>query len=381
MSALWAGTWPEFDWLKRRFRDYAPNSYHAKMAGKPLAGRSANNSYIGVLWKIKGDLDFWADDLDLPRHNVSKPCALCAAESSCTSTIPWDDLSEGAAWVSQTYSNAQWRLLFPLAHLIFSCQPGIGIWTMSADYMHDKHLGFDQYFLSSVLVLLCFYMLPGTPAQNLVQVWGDISAFYTSDEGKAFAKKAYGNLRLTMFCNPEDVNASFPKLKGRAAEISVLTCALNSIFPRYIVRGNKLHRAVKIALNNSSTLEQILMDNKQEDALPLGVDHTFKTAIFDMLAAYKICAAEAIACVPPRRLFNITVKSHYLCHIALTCQWLNPRLGWCYGGEDLMHRLKILAASCCRARSIYKVFEKMNEKYLWGLHYEYTRERLRIRCG
>ena len=347
------------------------------MAGKPLAGTSGNG-FIGILWKIIGDLNFFSDDLYLPRFNTAKPCALCPAESCLASAMPWDDFRAEAECFQHTYTNQTFRLLFVAAHQLFSCQPGVGICTLSPDYMHDKHLGFDKYFLASVLVVIVFRIMEGTPEANLAILWNDICDYYRSTQGKKYAGKSYRNMYFQMFCNRGDLNETQPQMKGRAAEIRSLTPALNAIFPKYAVRRNALHKSVRLALQFSSRMDEILAENKNEDCLPGPAAMEFQKCTFDLLAATKFCCAEAAACDPPIRAFNLTIKSHYLCHIALQAPWINPRHGWCYAGEDLMHKMKLLAATCCRARSPYTVFDKMNAKYLFALHHEFTRGRLAV---
>ena len=42
-------------------------------------------------------------------------------------------------------------------------------------------------------------------------------------------------------------------------------------------------------------------------------------------------------------------------------------------GEDLMHHMKLLAASCCKARTMYTVWEKMYDKYKMALHLTFVK--------
>jgi hypothetical protein len=49
--------------------------------------------------------------------------------------------------------------------------PGVTALAVAYDYMHCKYLGVDGYLFGSVFWLLCFQILPGTPKENLAQVW------------------------------------------------------------------------------------------------------------------------------------------------------------------------------------------------------------------
>ena len=51
---------------------------------------------------------------------------------------------------------------------------------------------------------------------------------------------------------------------------------------------------------------------------------------------------------PPwsKLLFNITIKCHMLLHSILKARHMHPHKSWCYSGEDLMHRTRIVCRSC-----------------------------------
>ena len=132
-----------------------------------------------------------------------------------------------------------------------------------------------------------------------------------------------------------------------------------------------------LSLNASNRMDAILKEHKDADALPPAASAEFQDETFKMLGLVKFAARKAVEADPPMRLFNITLKSHYLCHIAVNSRWLNPRLGWCYAGEDLMQKMKKLAATSCKARNHITTFEKMHDKYLHALHYEFSRGRMR----
>ena len=59
---MFAGVWPHKDWNGVR---YDPNSPEGRKAGKPLVGAVADAAmcFFCVLWRIKGDLDFYQKEL------------------------------------------------------------------------------------------------------------------------------------------------------------------------------------------------------------------------------------------------------------------------------------------------------------------------------
>ena len=68
-------------------------------------------------------------------------------------------------------------------------------------------------------------------------------------------------------------------------------------------------------------------------------------------------------------LFHFTVKTHYLMHFGLSCTELSPRVGWCYSGEDMMGRVKVLVQASCRSAAPQKLMPKLLQKYSVGPSY------------
>ena len=61
---------------------------------------------------------------------------------------------------------------------------------------------------------------------------------------------------------------------------------------------------------------------------------------------------------------NDAPKNHYLLHLAHRARRMSPNLGWCYQGEDLMHRIKVLAMSSFHGTGPRKFGTKSLAKYL-----------------
>ena len=71
---------------------------------------------------------------------------------------------------------------------------------------------------------------------------------------------------------------------------------------------------------------------------------------------------------PAKRLFNMTIKAHYLAHTILQSQWLNPKLGWCYSGEDFMQHTRRLMHRCTVGNTAERAGVKFASQYRIGLH-------------
>lgn len=160
LAALWEGMWPSRD---HHGKPFPAGSQAHRLANTPLAG-----GYFGALVTIKGDLDYYAKVLRLPWYTSLKPCALCAADSA---EMPWSDIRPGALWRSRCWRRTEWEAAFPDAHPLLVGPFGFGIESVCADLMHVKHMGTDAWFFGSVLHVLVYTLLPGSPEDNLQTVW------------------------------------------------------------------------------------------------------------------------------------------------------------------------------------------------------------------
>ena len=180
----------------------------------------------------------------------------------------------------------------------------------------------------------------------------------------------FGNLKLSMFTDPTKPRAAFPKLKGRAAEIRHLGPALLHFWEQRMDPASPQHKMVHMALKASCAIETILDAYPRAVRLPEEAVADFHSAVQAFLACSNALSAHFAAA--GQKLFNITIKYHYLAHAAEQAKWLNPRLGWCYAGEDYMNKVKRTASSCLRGTPPDQVSEKMLRKYRVGMHLRFS---------
>ena len=93
-----------------------------------------------------------------------------------------------------------------------------------------------------------------------------------------------------------------------------------------------------------------------------------------MLALTQLALATSIAnhymFTDPKPLFSITIKCHYIIHIAVGAKYLNPRLAMCYSGEDYMHHMKRMVTMSVRGTKPVDVCKKMGDKIANAMHQE-----------
>ena len=169
-----------------------------------------------------------------------------------------------------------------------------------------------------------------------------------------------------MFTNPEKPYAKMPKLKGRGAEVKALIPALHWVWTtQYHQAGDQQHEEIALGFQCSARLDEILIENKDEFKLSGEVAAEFEACVWVFLLMQNSLAMHYSGL--GLLLFDITPKSHYLAHIGLSAKFLNPRLGWCYAGEDFMHTVKTLGSAAAIGNSPSMVGRKLVSKYKVGL--------------
>ena len=151
-----------------------------------------------------------------------------------------------------------------------------------------------------------------------------------------------------MFCDPSQPRKTFPKLKGRAAEIKHLMPALLWVWREFRTPGDAIHDQVELCLQCLVFLDETMDAHRHLDAFPENVAENFQQAGFALSASMNFLLIHFATRRPAEFLFNIVPKNHYLCHIALAAAYINPALGLCYTGEDMMHQMKRLSAGCVK---------------------------------
>ena len=72
----------------------------------------------------------------------------------------------------------------------------------------------------------------------------------------------------------------------------------------------------------------------------------------------------------PAQLFNTTLKTHDLIHLALLSHQINPRVVWNFCGESYMGILKLLGANCVKGVAPQDACTKMLHHRSYGMHCE-----------
>jgi hypothetical protein len=359
--ALYTGFWPYDDWDNIPFT----SGFHFEMRGKPLAG-----GFFGVLWAVKVDLEALWKEFKLAKYDRAQPCSKCPCD---TATMTPNDFRPSAEWMKHIYTKAQWATSVWRQHEIFKL-PGVTIFTFFPDLMHCKHMGCDAYFLGSVLWMLCYEVLNGgTPTERCAYIEGIVKNYYAANK----TPTQFTNLTVSMFTTEAEPNARMPKLKGRAAEVRYLNHPMLEIWRMHMDRTNMQHVQVEVGLQSSCEMEDILNAFADEIRLPSPEDDRFKTACFNyLLCSNALGHYYSQVSVPRKMLFDVVPKHHQLAHCGLCALHLNPRLCWCYSGEDFMNTCKRVTSACVRGNKGALATEKFCEMYRMGLHLQFNESQI-----
>ena len=169
----------------------------------------------------------------------------------------------------------------------------------------------------------------------------------------------FNTLKLSMYVNENH----FPCLKGKAAEIRHFAAPLYDVVKRHLDRASPAHRQVHLGFVLILKLEEILDDHADAHTFPQEVADEFFKCAWGFVAL----SSALHQFYKERVIFNYTIKFHYLLHLGLIGRHINPRLGWCYGGEDFMMKVKKLVQSSYRGSPAHIIPNKILTKYGRGL--------------
>ena len=402
-QALATGKWPMLDWDNNEF-DKATIDYQ-------LRGSDLADGLCGVIFVLRADLDFLSNHFHLNNPGSNNPCALCQASRSLDS-CPWTDCNAQAGWRDTVWKSSEWLAEHPTCHPFFRMS-GSGLDLVFPDLMHTKHLGTDQFLLGSVLVWLIKHFLGGTKQQNLNEVWNFIQTWYkdcslmtvlgsleihslylvvwkstvfedsadlsTKSPRKDVAwnleawvmdaleenpskKKRLANLKETML-----KGSPFPKLHAKAAETKALIQPVSLALQHFRDQrpGDKdLVDLMVTALECSHSID-VLVDDLQSFSVPPAAGRELERLVNRMnVGITKLCLHFHSSGI---FLFNFVPKNHYLIHLAQLGKHMSPKLAWCYQGEDLMRKVKVMAVGSFNATPPRMLGNKILDKYLVGL--------------
>ena len=170
----------------------------------------------------------------------------------------------------------------------------------------------------------------------------------------------------------------FPLLKGKAAEVRNLLKPMLDVCSKFLDPTDRIHQTMNIALQKLIQIEDILKEHRAVYVFPDAVAKLFKKSCTDFVGLNAVLRRHfegVVRAGHPVLLFHVTIKYHYILHIADIAQYMNPRLGWCYQGESLMYATRKLVQSSCHGVPAHMIADKVLKKYAQALAMLLVRER------
>ena len=330
------------------------------LAGEPLAG-----GFFGVLWLLKQDLDHLAKAYNLPHYAATIMCALCPAVAEGDDPqMFYSNFNPDAPWKAMMYTADTFRLLFPDCHPLFVF-PFLSSHNVEPDELHVVHLGTTMWLLGSILWVLCFQLMTGTPSANLEEIWDAIM-----DEYKRLNTKCqFTSITLSMFINVQKPKQDYPRLKGRGAEIKGLLEPMKAVWLKFA--GRKITWKARVTrVLDCQILVQDKLDSCKDHFLPNDSVKAIREAVDTLLLEYS--ELSNFATDREECLWNIVPKFHWYYHLAYRCCFLHPRCGSTWLDEDFVGFIKDVVAACTAGTPPHKVSHSVCDKIQWGKHVEYV---------
>jgi hypothetical protein len=313
--------------------------------------------------------------------------------------MTWTDFRRSAPWLQRCWKPRQWKQwagrskckIFELGYLTAA--------SVSYDWMHSKYLGMDQYQFGATLYVLVFMVMAATPKQNLSRVWTLVKAYYKDNKTRTrykylnklsmFVRKlgslstfcftvcfSPGSLLLlyldliSLFWEPSVHlgKSGFAKLRGKAGEIRHFGAALCHVWSLFMNPVLLLHRQIHLMLKLNVKLEDILTEHRDAFKLPDAVAEDFCKTAFAMAQLQTTIADHFIQEGSVQNLFDVTSKTHFVLHSAELAKHVNPRLVWCFRGEDMQAKIQTLLKSCVKHSNGPMATLKMISQYTLALH-------------
>ena len=240
--------------------------------------------------------------------------------------------------------------------------PGVSVESCGLDCLHILELGLVAHLIGSLFFELIYFEMQGTHSQRLSQLFQRILQLY---DDLAIRSCRIGTLKLEYFCDPKAPHKHYPCLhasaiKGR--ETRYLAPVALELAREHNHSPHGGHR-VKVFEHLNAVYE--LLDLKVFHFTPAQTQQ-FQNHMSKCLLHYLILHKEAASA--GKKLWNVTMKSHYAAHLAMQAEFCSPRLSWCYGSESMVGRISRLAQSCLAGTAAHLVSESLMTKYRIAMH-------------
>ena len=308
--------------------------------GKPCPdrGRIIADGWRLVTVMLRGDWEFYVQACDFPTpQSVPNMCWLCKA-SPTHGPLVWTNGLPTAGWRGTLRSHEQW-----LAELAASRKRIPAVFKIKTlrlegvmcDVLRDLDQGVSSHTVGNVMVTAMNKGHWGsTQAERAAGLEQHLKSWYKSHKGmyRIEGKIPYARVRA-----PND----WPKFKAKAAATRHLANYVADL-AREVSDGSECDRKVVAIASGLSRMYAIMAEEGRFLSEPAKLELSRLSVAF--MDVYGQLSASAVA--DRVKMWKMTPKFHLLQHICEHQCWINPRVVWTYGDEDLQHLVKEVALSC-----------------------------------
>lgn len=171
-------------------------------------------------------------------------------------------------------------------------------------------------------------------------------------------------LQSLTFGMVRSAGAKLPQFKLRGNQMKHLAPVLRLIFCERMNEDNEVLRNILLGLNNCIRVDEILDQNRDKYALSEADATALETQCFQY---GQQVSALILHYHPHTNRFRFTIKNHHLCHFGMLGHLINPALGSCHQGEDLMKVAKRLVVMSSHGAKPQQTISKAMAKYVRGV--------------
>lgn len=350
-------------WLQGQEIDHAEEAlWPALAASLESMSRPADPLGFGaVLVGLKGDLEYYVNNLGWASYNSATPCGLCAADRGARA---WNNPLPTAEWRDTIYSLEEYKHRYCLPN----CHPlnlfeGITAYTVYLDLLHVlDHKGVTSLIVGNILWSVIQHReLAGTQARTLTMINEEICAFYA-------ARGVQNRLPELNIGNLIDVHnraTSHPVLHGPG----IKAANSRSIVPYILELATRLDTGSPETRHRRKVVEWLDRLYTVLYAADMFLSDDQKAEVGHCVSRISLhftwLAQNAIS--QGRVAWNMTPKLHYMMHLPLQADLLNPRFVQNYREESFVGRVAAIYRSCSSGPHWATVQARALRKYLTGL--------------
>jgi hypothetical protein len=336
-------------------REFAPGSRWDRRKGTPIL----RDGLRAVIWTVSGDLDFYANTLELPHYSRDAFCWLCRADRQ---DRPWSDMRAQATWRRSQLTPREMQREPASTHPLFAID-GVTTRSLCIDFMHTFDLGVSGHCVANCLHTMVYF--PGSrPLEAFAALWGRMQALF----GEMGLEHRPTAMALKNIANTRAPFAEYPALTGiSAAETRHLVRVVHRLAEDRVAPGSepdalraRLMRHLVDIYNHIERDEYYVRDPA---ALMASTDQ--------FLQCYATLAR--LAMDAGKHLWSLVPKHHFAWHVAQQAAFENPRMAWCYSGEDFCGRTAKLGHMGLTGKPMHDITAAVVPKWRLGFHLRCTR--------